>query len=463
MNWRKPLLRAILNVKDTLQGSCCGTTRFYDEILALEFSSRGTIEECQTRRLEELLVHCHRHVPYYRRVLEDTGVVRDGKVHLDSFKDAPFLSKDTIRENREDLVSDECGKRRVYHNTSGGSTGEPIDLLQDNVYKSMNWATVLFYNHALGKELGDKEVKLWGSERDILKGSLGTKARIENFLYNRLLLNSFRMTPVALREFVKKIDRFRPKSIWAYVDSILELARFVENEGLKVCPVPATICTAGTLTPEIREYVEETLGTTVYNQYGSREVGPIAAECGAEKRLHLFEWSQYVEVVDSDGKPAAPGETGEVVITLFSNYSMPLVRYRIGDTAVQTDRVCSCGRNTRLLAAVTGRLTDYFVRRDGTLVHGEYFTHVFYNRGWARRFQVVQEEYDRVVNNVEVKEPPGEVEEKEVERAIRAAMGSSCQVEFRYVDRIEPSASGKYLYTLSRVERDSNAGGRASS
>ena len=462
MNWRKPLLRSILNVKDALQGSCCATTRFYDEILAMEFSDRATIEECQNRRLQELLVHCHRHVPYYRKVLEDTGVVRDGKVQLDRFKGIPLLAKDTIRENREDLISDEHGSRHTYHNTSGGSTGEPVDLLQDNLYKSMNWATVLFYNHVLGKELGEKEVKLWGSERDILKGSFGTKAKIENFLYNRLLLNSFRMTPGTMREYVEKINRFRPKSIWAYVDSILELARFVENEGLVVHPVPVTITTAGTLTPEVREYVERRIGTSVYNQYGSREVGPIAAECGTEKNLHLFEWSQYVEVVDSDGNPVGPGETGEVVITLFSNYSMPLVRYRIGDTAVQSDGVCSCGHNTRLLGAVTGRLTDYFVRRDGTLVHGEYFTHIFYHRGWARRFQVVQEEYDRIVNNIEVKDPPGRVEEEEVEQAIRAAMGSSCQVEFQYVDRIEPSPSGKYLYTLSKVKRRSNIRGEDS-
>jgi phenylacetate-CoA ligase len=454
MNWRRSLLRAILNVKDALQGACCATTRFYDEILAMEFSDRATIEECQTRRLQELLLHCHQHVPYYRKVLEESGVARDGKVHLDRFRDIPLLGKDTIRENREDLISDDRGRRRTYHNTSGGSTGEPVDLLQDNIYKSMNWATVLFYNHVLGKELGDREVKLWGSERDILRGSLGTKARIENFLYNRLLLNSFRMTPVTFREYVEKINRFHPKSIWAYVDSILELARFVDNEGLTVLPVPVTIVTAGTLTPEIREYVERRMGTSVYNQYGSREVGPIAAECGAKTGLHLFEWSQYVEVVDPGGKPVAPGETGEVVITLFSNRSMPLVRYRIGDTAVQTDRICTCGRNTRLLAAVTGRLTDYFVRRDGTLVHGEYFTHIFYHRGWARRFQVVQEEYDRIVNNIEVREPPGKAEEKEDERLIRAAMGSSCQVEFQYVDRIEPSVSGKYLYTLSKVKRD---------
>jgi len=452
MNWRKPLLRIMLDLKDTLLGARSATTRCYDEILALESAGRKAIEACQQQRLEDLLLHSHLHVPYYRGVLEECGAVREGRVHMDRFTQIPFLTKDLIRERHGDFISDDCGKRHVYRNSSGGSTGEPVDLFQDNLYRSMNWATVLYYNHALGKELGEREAKLWGSERDILKGSIGIKAMTENFLYNRLLLNGFRMTQDNFREYVARINRFRPRSLWTYVDSIHQLACFIERENQKVFPIPITITTAGTLTQEVRDYVERVMGTQVYNQYGSREVGPIAADCCKQEGLHLFEWSQVVEVLGADGKPASDGESGEVVVTLLCNYSMPLIRYRIGDMAVAADRFCSCGRPTRLLKAVTGRITDHFIRKDGTLVHGEYFTHIYYHRSWVRRFQVVQEDYDRIVNNLVVTQQPGIEEEREIERLIHAVMGNRCRVDFRYVDRIVPSASGKYLYTISNVK-----------
>jgi phenylacetate-CoA ligase len=256
-----------------------------------------------------------------------------------------------------------------------------------------------------------------------------------------------------LRAYVDRINRFRPVSMWAYVDSAYQLARFVREERLAIHPIPSTVVTAGTLTEEIRAAIEESLGTRVYNQYGSREVGPIAAECPHQEGLHLFEWSQLVEVVDAEGHPVAEGQVGEVVITLLSNYSMPLIRYRIGDTAVATQRKCSCGRPTGLLASVTGRVTDYFVRADGTLVHGEYFTHLFYHRGWVRRFQTVQEDHRHVVHHLEVERPPGEGEERVLRELTQAVMGPDCRVEFVYPEKILPSSSGKYLYTYSKVGR----------
>ena len=453
MNWRRPLLVQLLNLKDALYGSPFATTRTYKEILALVDSDHDTVRRTQEERLSSLLSHSHRHCAYYREVLEEAGVVGRSGVRLEEFERIPFLTKEIMREKIPGLLSDERDKRKVYRNTSGGSTGEPIPFYQDNVYKAMNWATVLYYNHAVGKELGDREVKLWGSERDILKGSIGLVSKGKNLLYNRMLLNAFRMTPDLCHEYVGKINCFRPVSIWSYVDSIHQLARFVDREGLKVEPVPVTITTAGTLNEEIREFVERTLSTKVYNQYGSREVGPVAAEGPDQDGMVIFEWCQYVEVVDSEGRPVPPGGTGEIAITLLSNYTMPLIRYRIGDRGTVPIEEAS-PPPLRRLGTVTGRVTDYFVREDGTLVHGEYFTHLFYHRNWVKRFQVVQEDYLEVKVNLECDSEPSADEEEEIGELIRRVMGDDCRVRFEYPKRIQPSSSGKYLYTFSKVARD---------
>lgn len=453
MNWRMPILQCLLDLKALALRGRTNMNRCFDETLRLEFAERPVLDEYVQRHLEALLLHSCRHTTYYRRILSQVGVVADGRLHIDRFRHIPPLTKDVLRERQDELISDDRASRHPYRNTSGGSTGEPVEFVQDSAYKDWNRATALFYNHMLGKEMGEREAKLWGSERDILEGSIGLRAKVENFLYNRLLLNSFMMTPQMMRGYVEKLNRFRPVSLWAYVDSAWELARFIEREGLESQPVPVTIVTIGTLTEAARETIERALRTKVYNQYGSREVGPIACECPEQEGLHIFEWATYVEVIDASGRPLPPGQEGEVCVTLLTNYSMPLIRYRIGDVAVLSDRTCACGRSMRLLGAVTGRVMDHFVRADGTIIHGQYFIQILYHRPWVLRFQVVQESCDHVVVNLVVSEEPGTEEKEEIRRMIRAVMGDGCRVEFRFLDRIEPSRSGKYLYVLSNVAR----------
>jgi len=453
MSLRKLLIRSLLGFKGLAAPRRRCVWRVYRQMVRWSQSTPETYAEAMTDRLRRMLLHAHTHTAYYRELLSDVGVVRDGQVHLDKFSELPMLTKDTIRTRPDELLSDERHRRRLYTNTSGGSTGEPVAFVQDDLYHDWNWATALYYNHMVGKEPGQPEAKLWGSQRDILEGGIGLRARVENACYNRLPLNSFMMSAATMDDYVERLRRFRPHSLWSYVDSACELARHVERNGLDLPPIPVTILTSGTVTEPLRELVERALQTRVYNQYGSREVGPIACECSERTGLHVFDWATHVEIVDASGRPVAPGEMGEVCVTLLTNFSMPLIRFRIGDTAVATRTPCPCGRPMPLLQSVAGRVTDHFVRRDGTLVHGQYFAFIFYHRPWVRRFQFVQEDYDHVVCVVQVVEQPGQAERAEVEQIIRTAMGEECRVDWRFVDELPPSASGKYLYTLSKVAR----------
>ena len=426
--------------------------RLFKEILKLEFAKRELIEEYRNGKLIDLLLHAHRNTRYYREVLEECGVVKGNEVDLDRFGDIPVLTKDIITGRRDDLLSEDNGRRKTYRNSSGGSTGEPVIFIQDAFYKDWNWATNFFYNHMLGKSPGEKEIKLWGSKRDVDDSGKGIGNKIANFAYNRVLLDSFFMNSEKMRSHLNTIRNSRARSMWTYYDSALELASYIENENLEPPNVPITISTIGALIEEVCGKIEKNLGTKAYNQYGSREVGPIACECVEKKGLHVFEWTTYLEILKENNEQCGPGEEGELFVTLLTNYSMPLIRYRIGDTAVwSSDTACSCGRNLKKLEGVTGRITDHFRKKDGSMVHAQYFILGFYYHEWIKRFQVVQEDYDLVVCNIQVHRSPTELEKQAITDNIQGAMGRDCRVEFRFVDEIHPSPSGKYLYTISKV------------
>jgi phenylacetate-CoA ligase len=437
MNIRKYTIAALLKITGS---------HIYDrfsEIEKISHFSKDKLAKYQEKKLRELLIHAYKHSPYYHELLKTYAVVNHNDVNLKNFKKLPFLTKEVIRKNQKALVSDDWLKRKPYLNTSGGSTGQPVKLVQDKSYQESNIANKLFYASLVGKQMGEKELKFWGSERDIFTGSIGLTEKLKNFVYNRQFLNAFRMTPENMKEYTSAINVYKPKHIWTYVDSIFELAKFIERKNLSVHPPKSIIATAGVLTKPVRSFVERVFKTSVYNQYGSREVGDMAAECKYQQGLHLFEWSHYVEVIK-----------GKVIVTVLTNYAMPLIRYEIGDMAALANaKKCRCGLSTRKLMRITGRSTDHFIKKDGTVVHGEYFTHLFYFKDWVQKFRVIQRTYSDIICEVVVNKKPDTVDVQHITRDIKHIMGNSCKVTFKYVKKIQPTGSGKYLYTFSKVTK----------
>ncbi|MCW1930176.1 MAG: phenylacetate--CoA ligase family protein [Candidatus Kerfeldbacteria bacterium] len=445
LNWRKPIIYLFF-WKDT------HILRYLRELTPIQFWPRNEIKKLQNEKLQMLLQHAYDHVPYYHDLFEKLGIVADGKVDASQFSKIPPLTKDVIREQKERLYADDKETRDFYKNTSGGSTGVPVEFVQDSTYRDMSWANKIMYNRMVGKDDGMREVKLWGSERDIFQGSESFRARLQHFLYNRMLLNSFRMSESKMGEYVERINTFKPVLLWSYIDSAYELARYIKTHNLKVHAPKAILVTAGTVYPEIKEYISKAFNAPVYNQYGSREAGDMACECPERNGLHVFEYLYVFEILDEKLQSVAPGVIGDIYVTLLMNSSMPLIRYRIGDTASwKEDAACGCGRNLPRINDVHGRITDHFRRADGTVIHGEYFTHLFYFRPWIKKFQVIQNDHTHVTCLIVKNSQENHADVGDIADKIKLVMGNECEVTFQYVDDIAPSGSGKYLYTKSLI------------
>ncbi|MDD2773118.1 MAG: hypothetical protein PHP45_05415 [Elusimicrobiales bacterium] len=433
-NWRKPLIYGLLHAAGG------GVPARLREITRAAAMPQDELRRYQQDRLEKIILHAYSSVPYYRRLLAEYEVVRDGAVRPEFLDRLPLLTKQLIRQAGDKLLSADYKTRKPYFNTSGGSTGEPVRLVQDKAYNDANIADKIFFNRMLGKEPGDREIKLWGSERDIISGTIGLRERLINSLYNRRLLNTFRMTPARMDAYLREMAAFKPHTIWTYTDSMIELARHAAASGAEIFSPRQIIATTAVLTEEKRRFIGDIFRAPVHNQYGSREAGPIACECACHEGLHVFDWTHYVELVN-----------GRVVVTVLTNYSMPLIRYDIGDTAEWQPGLCRCGLATRRLARITGRISGHFRLRDGTLIHGEYFTHIFYFRPWLKSFRIVQKDYDMVICRLAVSSQPPESELAEIDRRIKLVMGENCKIEHLFCADIPPSPSGKYIYTKSEL------------
>lgn len=398
--------------------------------------------------LRRLLEHARQSVPYYAESIPGGPLPNP----LETLAEMPLLTKEAIRQGFSRLQSADLQSRTWYFNTSGGSTGMPVRLVQDSAYAAREGAITLLYSHLAGRDVGQPEVRLWGSERDILRGGQGTGAWIRAWITNTTTVNAFRMTRQVMLDLVEMLNRRPPHLLLAYAQAAYEVAAFAEREGISIRPQRAVMTSAGTLYPFMRERIQRVFGCRVFNRYGSREVGDIACEIPQCDGLWIAPWGVHVEVVDDAGDPVPDGTEGELVVTLLTNYAMPLLRYRIGDRgALAPPGTGWRGDAARVLLRVTGRTVDAFRLPDGTVIDGEYFTHLLYFRDWVSRFQVVQKDYASIlVRIVRCAHQPVDAE-REITNGVLAVMGHGCRVEFEYCDQIEPTTSGKYRYTISEV------------
>lgn len=119
----------------------------------------------------------------------------------------------------------------------------------------------------------------------------------------------------------------------------------------------------------LREKLEDAWdgGYDACDIYGLSEViGPgVAAECRENKGgMHVFEDHFYPEIVDPEtGEPVPDGEPGELVLTTLTKQAQPVIRYRTRDITRFLPGPCVCGRTSRRIARLEGRVDDMLIIR----------------------------------------------------------------------------------------------------
>ena len=416
-----------------------------------KIAARFTPED-SARALDEILTHAVTHVPYYRRIAETKNLPAGGKLALEDF---PLLTRADMQTNFTELTSDDAAQRQPRKDSTGGSTGQPVVFLHDFDHQAWVRATeeYLFRSWFGIDRSRDTKLILWGSAVDLHKSKNWIQKKWMLACSNTHLLNAFRMSPEIMRNYAAQYCRLRPKLVKGYAVSVYTFCRFVRENGIKLSPPPRAVYTAAdTLTPEMREVIEGELGCRVTDIYGSREVGLVAAQCPRGK-YHVLNFMAHLEILRADGSAAAPGEEGRITITTLHNYSMPLIRYEIGDFAVAGEQ-CNCGLTSPSFDSIRGRIFDYFTMPGGHLVEGGYFTKPMFNRPWVEEFQVLQTELDVIELHLKLRRPPPEGEREDVMDQMQKIAGPNVRIVWKEVDEIPRTRHGKLFYCRSLVTKN---------
>ena len=429
---------------------------YYQELRKSQWLAPEEMRELQERKLRRLVHHAYHHVGYYREAM-DARSLRPGDIQtLDDLRKLPLLDKAQVRDSLYfDLLSDNHDKRRILKVTTSGSTGEPFVCYADQHQLEIRWAATLRSLEWTGWRFGDRQARLWHQTIGMSWHQV-LRERLDAWLSRRIFIPAFEMSDADVARAVRRLRRHRPVLIDGYAECFNFLADYARAHPPLGIQPRGIVSSAQVLPEESRQAIEQAFDARVFDKYGSREFSGIAYECEAHDGHHVVGESYVVEVL-KDGREAAPGELGEVVVTDLNNFCMPFIRYRIGDLAMAVDprSPCACGRGLPRLGRIEGRVQSMIVGAEGHVVPGSLFPHLFKDYDFViRQFQVLQEEPGAVRLKVVKAARFDENVFEEALGILRRYLGAAARIDVEFVDAIPMVRTGKRQVSVSKVKID---------
>ena len=321
-----------------------------------KFKDRKSLEKYQKKMLDKQIKFIKENSPYFK------------KMKFNSFEEIPYMDKKIMMDNFNEL------------NTVGVNKDEALELAINSektreFEEKLNGISVGLSSGTSGHRglfvLSDKEIATWVGgvmakllpKNTILNNKVAFFLRADNNLYEGAYTKvmDFRYFDIlkSMDDNVSELDKFNPTILIAPPSVLMVLSKYVEKKKLNINPI-RVISVAEVLTKEDEKYFKKTFKQErIYQVYQCTE-GFLGYTCDYGS-FHINEDVVYVEKEYIDKKRFVP------IITDFIRSSQPIVRYRLNDILVESDKKCKCGSPLMVIEKIEGRMDDIFLfdNKDG--------------------------------------------------------------------------------------------------
>jgi phenylacetate-CoA ligase len=412
-------------------------------------AAREELREFQDARLRRLLVHAYERVPYYRKLFDRHRLhprhIR-GVVDLELI---PVSTKQDLRTQREsDVLAAGLDPARLRAVRTSGSSGEPFTIRRTVAEEKLHYLFAMRALHAMGVRARDRRASVTlRREPHLSRKPIGRVLQALGF-DRRVALNGLD-DPADL---AASLRAQRPEVITGMPGMLCRVAEHLLDRGDESIRPRLLVVGGEVLTPVMRRRLTEAFAAPVRQTYASHEFPLLGWECTSTGDYHTSDDGVLIEILQG-GRPAAPGEQGEVVATNLHAYAMPFIRYRLGDLVTRGDERCACGKPFSSIGSVQGRTIDYFTLPGGRVLHPYDIltTLIKGDDGWIRQYQLLQERPDRIVLRVLPTESSVSEQVARVERAVERILGPEVGFRVQLLDELPLEPSGKFRPARSLV------------
>jgi len=325
----------------------------------LETLPKETLCKIELSHFRNILSHAKTHSVFYQQKLK--GIEPEAIATLDDIKKIPLTDKEELRKYQEidpfpygGTLGIPIENVTTFRQTSG-TTGKPVYVPES--YESWQWRIEVWCHilymagfrphHRVFLPFGyNVYVAFWeghyASEKlgceVIPGGALDTKGRIHKII--EIKANAMLNTPtygLHIAEEAKKMG--------------------IDPANLKI---DRMLCAGEPMPTATRKRLEELYHCHVFDHIGGTEPCAWAGMCEAKEGMHIIEPFFLVEILDRETlqKEVEEGDIGVAVVTPLGRRSFPLIRFDTKDLVVKGKSSCSCGRTTRKIKEVVGRIDD---------------------------------------------------------------------------------------------------------
>jgi len=411
-----------------------------------QWLSTPELEKIRQKKLRALIKHAYENVPFYHRRFRDVGLKPDNIKTFEDLTKLPIVTREDVQTYSEDFVARGVNISKCKKYLTSGSTGSPVTIISDKKAEAFRAAVFGFPFFECGFKPWQKMVRF---------ANLHPAVKAKHWYEYLGLMRTVWFSPLKpIKEAISLLSKFRPHAIFAYASYLYLLAEKVKEIGESRIAPRILFSTADMLTPRIRKFVSSVFEAEVFDFVGCIEVERTAWECKEHMGYHMDIDSVAIEFV-KDNEHVDAGERGEILYTCLFNYAMPLIRYKVGDVGIPSDEKCPCGRGLPIMKAFEGRIDDFIVKADGTLIDPVSFPIIVENNATEKeikRYQVIQEKKDKLVLRIVKGENFNENVLRNMLADIRKLVGKEMRIETVFMDEIPPLKSGKFRIVMSKVK-----------
>lgn len=399
----------------------------------------GKINSLRNVKLTSLLKYCYNKSPYYREIFDNTCSKSEDFQSPENLTDLPVLEKETLRDRVEEFFDPQADRRDWISYRSSGSTGIPLELWYHPSER-------LRMGFSVTRELLFSGLKPW---HRLVNLTEPRHAAPKNRWYHRLGLMDEHFLSVydASHLNLRELRTIRPHVIIGFPSVLMLIGDEMRKNGGEPLRPVLLFTLAEVLTPEDRGILSKQWGVEPIDLYGANEVGHIAFQCPQRQGYHINADSLHVEIL-VNGRPAQPGERGEVVVTNFDLRVVPIIRYRVGDIAAKIEGTCPCGCRFPLLSRVEGRSDGFLSDENGKLFSALEVSLLLKVVKGLHQYRVIQKERGRLLVEC-VPDNPESHPEPEIEKTLKERLGQQIHIECRKVAEIPREKSGKIRSVVS--------------
>lgn len=397
--------------------------------------SREQIEAFQLERLQTVVNHARKYVPFYTTY--STTAIR----HLKDLSQFPVLKREMVRANSELFISTDCSRSDVIRVSTTGTTGASLHVAYSESTAQHNWAFHMRRWDWAGVEPRSPRVTLFGS-RIVPPEREDPPFWTHNAAENQTLLSIFHLSERNATHYLSFLSDHSDMVLEGFPSVLAILAEFILGTRQPI-RMRVVFTDGEPLYPFLRESIERAFGARVYDLYGNTELCGLIHECEAG-RMHALSDYAYLEILDENGKPVQPGSEGYFVWTGFVNPAMPLIRYQIGDRGCwDPSGPCACGRAFPIVVPTITRDSDNLRCPDGRVFSPRALNQSLKGTTFLRFCQILHERPGHVVVRG-VSGGPGAFDDvMTVRKNIQGVLGPRIRVSAMLADAPIVRAGGK--------------------